>query len=178
MSRIAWKAAISGFAFAAAVAAVAGASADGTATPAGTPAAATASPTPAPAGALWPQPTGIQLKSSMTVLNPDGSFMAPELRTMTNMITWDALGGFTGVYEIQRSRRVRHSAEVKVFTQLNVIPASVARHRRRYQQRSKAIGWRMPRAAPETAYSPHRPGSVAKETACSLSARGRRPATS
>ena len=26
--------------------------------------------------------------------------MAPELRTMTNTITWDALGGFTGVYEV------------------------------------------------------------------------------
>ena len=98
------------------------AAADGTPTPGGT-----VSPTAAPTGTPWPAPTGIELTSSVTVLNPDGSFMAPELRTMTNTITWDASGGFTGVYEVQRSRRMRHSSETKDFKQLNVLfPASAS----------------------------------------------------
>lgn len=95
-------------------------------TPPGTTTPSPAATTPAPAGTPWPAPTGISLETSVTVTNPDGSFIPPELRTATNTITWDVMPGFTGVYEIQRSQSPRGATQPRAYTQLNVIPAANA----------------------------------------------------
>ncbi|GMV87005.1 MAG: hypothetical protein AMXMBFR80_28580 [Dehalococcoidia bacterium] len=66
------------------------------------------SPTPGPSatppGPRWPAPTELRLEQSVTITNPDGSFMPPEKREATSSLTWNAVPGFTGAYVLERSR--------------------------------------------------------------------------
>ena len=62
----------------------------------------TAEVTPSVPATPVPGPSGVAVETKVVILNPDSTFIPPSERTATNHVTWNAIAGFTGSYEVER----------------------------------------------------------------------------
>ncbi|MCC7364640.1 MAG: hypothetical protein IT303_09725 [Dehalococcoidia bacterium] len=94
-----------------------------TTTPSATP-SPTQPATPTPAGTPWPAPADVALDTTVTITNPDGSFIPLEQRVATSIVSWQQLPGYTGVFEVERALVPYNSGQPRVYTRIATVPAA------------------------------------------------------
>lgn len=87
-------------------------------------ATATPSPTAAATATPIPPPTGVAVRTEVVIGRPDGTFIPPSERTATNHVTWNAVTGFGGVYEVERL--IDRSLTNNIFVRVASVNASAA----------------------------------------------------
>ncbi|MGD9934985.1 MAG: hypothetical protein AB7T37_14900 [Dehalococcoidia bacterium] len=72
----------------------------------------------------WPAPAGIALDTSVTITNPDGSFIPIDQRLATSVVFWQQLPGYTGVFEVERALVPYNSGQARAYTRIATVPAA------------------------------------------------------